>query len=116
MLSKRLTEANQHVRELAHGIMPVQVDAEGLRSALSLLAVSIREHNKIQCRFESSGAVPIPNNTVATHLYRIVQEAVTNAMRHGNASEITISLGPTADRITLDISDNGMGYDESLGR
>jgi two-component system CheB/CheR fusion protein len=113
LLSKRIAETNQHVRDLAHGIMPVQIDAEGLRSALVELANSINLDQLIQCSFECEGEVTIPNNTVATHLYRIAQEAVSNAVRHGSANRIRIHLSLQEDRICLDVSDNGLGFDSS---
>ncbi len=111
LLSKRLAETNQHVRDLAHGIMPIQVDAEGLRSALAELAKSINSNEKISCEFECNGEVTIPNNTTATHLYRIAQEAVNNALRHGSAERIRILLALQDDRVVLEVSDNGVGLD-----
>lgn len=107
LLSKRLVEAHQHVRDLAHGIMPVQIDAEGLRSALSELANLMSSNEKISCRFECMGNLTILNNTTATHLYRIAQEAISNSLRHGSASKIQISLYQEDERITLEICDNG---------
>lgn len=111
LLTTRLAETNEHVRDLAHGIMPVQIDAEGLRSALFELADSISSHKGIECSFEYAGEVSIPDNTTATHLYRIAQEAVTNALRHGSADRIRIFLSLQDDRIALEISDNGVGFD-----
>lgn len=73
LLSKRLVETNQHVRDLAHGIMPIQIDAEGLRSALVELTKSISSNEKVHCDFECEGKVRILNNTTATHLYRIAK-------------------------------------------
>ncbi len=93
------------------GIMPIQVDAEGLRSALAELAKSINSNEKISCEFECNGEVTIPNNTTATHLYRIAQEAVNNALRHGSAERIRILLALQDDRVVLEVSDNGVGLD-----
>ncbi len=58
--------------------MPVQIDAEGLRSALMELATSISSSKEVGCEFEQVGEISIRDNTTATHLYRIAQEAVTN--------------------------------------
>jgi two-component system, LuxR family, sensor kinase FixL len=110
-LCHRLSEANRHVQQLAHGIMPVQIDAEGLRSALEELAVSTNGLNEITCRFDSSGPVTVANNTTATHLYRIAQEAVNNALRHGQADEIQISLEQQDGQILLEVRDNGVGIE-----
>ena len=114
LLAKRLAETNEHVRDLAHGIMPVQIDAEGLRSALVELANTVNSHVNIECTFECVGELTVPNNTVATHLYRIAQEAVNNAIRHSAASKITILLSLLSDRIVLQVSDNGSGFDNNL--
>ncbi len=111
LITKRLSETNEHVRDLVHGIMPVQIDAEGLRSALVELAASINTHKGIICSFENVGEVSIPNNTTAAHLYRIAQEAVNNALRHSSADRIRILLSLEGDRIVLEVSDNGVGFE-----
>lgn len=114
LLSKRLTEANQHVRDLAHGIMPVQIDAEGLRSALRELAAATDSHENISCKFECKGKIAISDNTTASHLYRIAQEAISNAIRHGKASEMLISLTQQGDQLAMEINDNGSGFEPSV--
>jgi two-component system, LuxR family, sensor kinase FixL len=53
----------------------------------------------------------VANNTTATHLYRIAQEAVNNALKHSKADEICISLKQNDDLIVLEVSDNGVGID-----
>ncbi len=110
LLVKRLSEANQHVRDLSHGIMPVQIDAEGLRSALHELAESTNG-DKVHSHFESSGDFKSLHNTTATHLYRIAQEAINNAIRHGKATEIKISLTKQGRQVSLEIADNGIGFE-----
>lgn len=112
LIAKRLGEANQHVRDLAHGIMPVQIDAEGLRSALHELVKSTNS-DRIACRFECSGDFKTLHNTTATHLYRIAQEAINNAIRHAAPSQILISLTQDGDRISLEVDDDGIGFDNT---
>jgi hypothetical protein len=58
-----------------------------------------------------SGALTISNNTEATHLYRVAQEAINNAQRHGAAKEIKVSLLGDQHQIQLKISDDGIGVD-----
>ncbi len=113
-LLKGLNEANQHVRTLSHGIMPVQVDAEGLRSALADLAAVTNEQQQIQCHFEFSGSSSVSDNSIATQLYRIAQESLNNALQHGLANEILISLSQQDGQIVLQICDNGVGIDPHL--
>jgi len=110
-LSQGLKEVNNHVRDLSHGIMPVQIDAEGLRSALGDLANATNELDQVHCHFEFSGPSPIANNSIATQLYRITQESISNALKHGLADEIDISLLQGPDQIILEISNNGIGFE-----
>lgn len=108
-LNQKISDANRTVHQLSHGIMPVQIDAEALRSALQELAAATDTPPKVHCRFECPRPVLAANNTTATHLYRIAQEAVNNALRHSQASEICISLRQDHNQILLEVSDNGVG-------
>ena len=110
-LCQRLSESSRNVRNLSHGIMPVQIDVDGLRSSLAQLAMSIDGVNGISCQFECRGNVIVENATAATNLYRIAQEALNNAIRHGRSTEIRILLGTIDDRLVLEIGDNGVGFD-----
>ncbi len=112
-LVQGLKVANQHVQSLSHGIMPVQIDAEGLQSALAELANATTVEDKVACHFVHSGALTIESNTVATHLYRIAQEAVNNAQRHGAARDIRVSLSADQHQIQLEVSDDGIGVGAS---
>jgi len=114
-LDQKLSDANRHVHQLSHGIMPVQIDAEALRSALEELAASTHTPTKVSCRFDCPKPVKAANNTTATHLYRIAQEAVNNALRHSQASEICISLRQDDNQILLEITDNGVGIETNNG-
>ena len=113
-LSQGLTDANQHVHQLSHGIMPVQIDAEGLRSALAELADATNEQQNIRCSFDFSGFGEIANKSIATQLYRIAQESLNNALKHGRANEILISLSLKTKQIVLEVCDNGIGFDPFL--
>jgi signal transduction histidine kinase len=99
-------------RNLARGIAPVEMDAEGLMDALHELARSMAERSRIRCTFECKPLVLIDDTATATHLYRIAQEAVTNALRHGKASRVVISLSRRDGRVTLSIEDDGSGLPE----
>jgi two-component system CheB/CheR fusion protein len=97
------------VRELSHGLMPVDVDPEGLRAALQNLAERTREVSGINCNFRCSRHVRIEDHAVATHLYRITKEAVTNALRHAEPKNIRIMLVQTSRRGNLRVWDDGQG-------
>ncbi len=110
-LCKSLSDSGKHVRDLAHGLMPVHIDADGLRSALTKLAFANDGLNGIICSFECNEAVAVENTTAATNLYRIAQESLKNAIQHGKANQIQISLESDKGRLILAIRDNGVGFD-----
>src|SRR5581483_6019290 len=87
-----LEYALRQVRALSKGLVPVEVDAEGLMAALAELAARTSQRNDVVCTFDCAEPVLIRDNQTATHLYRMSQEAVTNAIKHGRAKRISISL------------------------
>ncbi|QDV61896.1 Blue-light photoreceptor [Crateriforma conspicua] len=99
----------RQVRTLARGMNPVDVDRHGLTSALTEMCDRIRELHGVNCRFECDRPVPFRENQTATQLYRIAQEAVTNAVRHGEAANIRVRLGFRDDQWSLRIQDDGVG-------
>jgi len=115
-LNQKLSEANRHIHQLSHGIMPVPIDAEALRSALEDLAATLHAPPTVSCRFDCPLPVMVANNDTATHLYRIAQEAVNNALKHSQADDICISLRQDDDRIVLEVSDNGVGIEDEDSR
>jgi len=104
-LDQAITEA----RQLSRGLFPVRLAGEGLPSALEELAASTRDRFKIRCRFASEGPVAVESNVVGTHLYRIAQEAVTNAIKHSQARNVAIRLSAHAEMLELNITDDGAG-------
>ncbi|HLF10919.1 MAG TPA: ATP-binding protein [Gammaproteobacteria bacterium] len=110
-LAVRISEANLHVRSLARGLVPVPVDAEGLMSALGELARSTEKNHGLSCLFEYSAPVTVADDNVATHLYRIAQEAVANAVKHARADAIAIHLERNEHGLELAVSDNGIGIE-----
>ncbi|PQO25647.1 hypothetical protein C5Y96_22770 [Blastopirellula marina] len=108
-VARGISEAAREVHNLSRGLVPVEIDAEGLRAALEELAERVSEQYGVVCSCEFQGDIGLNNNFVATHLFRIVQEAVTNAMKHGDATQIEIRLIGTLRAISLRILDNGRG-------
>lgn len=104
-LDLAITEA----RQLSRGLFPIRLETDGLPSALEELANTITLRFKICCEFEQSDAPPIRNGGVATHLYRITQEAVNNALKHSHASRIRIRLAECPAGLELSVQDNGAG-------
>jgi signal transduction histidine kinase len=96
-------------RKLAKGLHPIELQAEGLMQALEELAATTSELFRISCRFECDSPVLIRDATTAIHLYRIAQEALSNAVRHGQAKNVTIQLETLEDGIALRVKDDGLG-------
>ena len=97
------------MRGMARGLFPVEIFAHGLMSALEDLANTIRGSRQVECSFHCEGSVDVDSNEVATHLFRIAQEAVTNAVKHSGAKHIRISLIGKGPRLVLSIQDDGSG-------
>lgn len=112
-LAEGITQSVNDVQLIAHGLVPVQVDAEGLRSSLTELASRTRQQYELNCDFHSDGEVQVVDNYTVTHLYRIAQEAVNNALKHSFARHIHISLSNTQKKITLKVTDDGIGIDDN---
>ena len=110
---KLVNEAIHKTRELARGLLPVVSDSQGLMSALELWAAEVEDLFGISCRFQCETPVLIDDDTVATHLYHIAQEAVNNAIKHGDAQKILIRLKAEQGRGKLAIKDDGKGIAES---
>lgn len=105
-----LEQALSHVRAISKGLVPIEVDAEGLTVALADLAARTSELHRIACRFECPRPIAGSDNQTAMQLYRMSQEAVTNAVKHGHARNILIRLGTEGDRTVLRVIDDGSGF------
>jgi two-component system sensor kinase FixL len=107
---RRLVEqALGHSRALAHGLAPVDVHGTELIPALEGLAHDTASLCGIECVFEVRGQPRIRDEVTATALYRIAQEAVTNALRHAEASKMWIRLAESEDGVELVVKDDGRG-------
>ncbi len=111
-ITSQIKEADQYARELARGLVPVEFESEGLVAALDRLTSHAEKLFRITCSFSSNGTIELEDSTHVTHLYRIAQEAVSNAVKHGDADEVRIQLVSSEDRIRLRIDDNGTGFTE----
>jgi PAS domain S-box-containing protein len=110
---KLVNEAIHKTRELSRGLLPVLSKPQGLMAALEHLASEVQDLFHISCVFTCREPVLIHDDTVATHLYHIAQEAVNNAIKHGRAARITVFLSAGADRALLAVEDNGEGISKS---
>ncbi|MDT0631733.1 PAS domain-containing protein [Rubrivirga sp. S365] len=110
--------AQRQARSLAHGLSPVAVGVDGLAAALVRLTRDVAETYDVACQFVSSGAPAVRPVEAAGDLYRIAQEAVANAVRHGRPSSVVVRLDPSHGgdgdgRALLAIEDDGAGIPEA---
>jgi PAS domain S-box-containing protein len=107
---KMVNQAIDNTRELARGLHPVAAEPLGLVSALKKWANEVEELFHIDCSFRCPKPLFIHDANLATHLYRIAQEAVNNAIRHGKSTHIVIGLSGKSGTGTLSICDDGNGF------
>jgi signal transduction histidine kinase len=110
MVDDAITQA----RQLARGLQPVTLEASGLASALRGLAEKVEEVYHISCVFDCERIVPVRDNVIAMHLYRIAQEAVNNAIKHGKARMIILELAEESGHVRLTVRDNGVGMEAGV--
>jgi len=101
-------------RKLAKSLFPVEMEADGLMLALEEYAGTASELFKVNCRFECDSPVLFHDPATAGHLYRIAQEAVGNAIKHGKAKNILIRLDASEESTMLSIHDDGAGLPDEL--
>ena len=112
-ITEHIKEADQYARDLSHGLIPVDVEANGLPEALRRLSTNAERLFSVECDFQEVGTALIHDNATATHLYRIAQEAVNNAVRHGDADQLRVVLAAGDDQIRLQVRDDGTGFGEA---
>lgn len=103
------------IKQLAQGLLPFELETNGLVAALQTLASRIEATYKIACDFVCKNDFINTDNNLALNLYRITQEAVNNAIRHGGAQHLAISLASEKDVLYLSISDDGCGFIDENG-
>jgi PAS domain S-box-containing protein len=105
-----INETNAQARSVARGLFPVRLEEHGLVLALEELAASASSRYRITCRFVCETAPIKVDSEVELHLYYIVQEALSNAVNHGKATTVIVTLAADEDRLKLTVQDNGTGF------
>lgn len=103
-------EADQYARALARGLVPVEIELGGLNGALERLSENAQRLFGITCSLSVRGTFAVEDLDVAMHIYRIAQESVSNAVRHGHADTVRIVLSLSEEQIRLRVQDNGSGF------
>jgi two-component system CheB/CheR fusion protein len=106
---QHMKRIQEQVRALSHSIVPGEIEATELKAALVQLETRVRGVHKRECVFNCPDTISVENNVVATHLYRIAQEAIANSLKHSEAKRIDIGLFRDASQLVLQIRDDGIG-------
>jgi PAS domain S-box-containing protein len=114
-ISRHIRQTITHTRQLSHGLSPIALEDDGLMNALAELA-AMTSSGRVICTFECPTVVRIAETRLATQLYRIAQEAVTNAARHSGAKSIRIALSRSGARLELSVTDDGAGLPEESAK
>ncbi|MGA7979955.1 MAG: chemotaxis protein CheB [Chromatiaceae bacterium] len=104
-----LQDSLDQTRALARGLSPVEIDPEGLVDALSELTERIHTSAGVDCRLIADPALKVADEIFAVHLYRIAQEALHNALRHGQPRKIEVRLVQEDQDLVLSVYDDGIG-------
>ena len=113
-IAERVQTAIEQMRRMARGLSPLEVEFGDLATALTELASSTAETFHIRCQFWARNPVTVADAAATTHLYRIAQEAISNAIRHGRADQVAITLDGKPGEAVLSITDNGAGFAEAM--
>lgn len=105
--AKLMEEIRDEVRRISRGLYPIGNEPEALLAGLNDFAASVSELHQVACKVVCTELVAPPNAEVATHLFRIAQEAVNNALRHGRAKKIKIGIRRRDRHMLLEIADDG---------
>jgi PAS domain S-box-containing protein len=115
-ISVLIDEAKEQVSLLARGLSPVAMDEEGLMLSFEMLSSYTAKMFGIPCFLRCEEPVLVNDKTAITQLYRITQEAVTNAVKHAKPDTIEISLAKEDDKIIITIKDDGIGIPEKIDK
>jgi PAS domain S-box-containing protein len=109
-----LHDANNRARDLARGLQPIDLRQQGLKPALQQLCSAVQARFQVDCAYRATGDNPDLGNNASIHLYRICQEAISNAVRHGRPRRVVVDLSTVGDRLILTVADDGRGIPEPL--
>jgi PAS domain S-box-containing protein len=109
-VGRLVLQALAQTRNLARGLFPAEVERNGLVAALRELAGSVERTCGIRCTLQAHEGVTVHDNVLATHVFRIAQEAINNSVKHAKAKHIQVTLGPGGDKIELTVTDDGIGF------
>jgi DNA-binding LacI/PurR family transcriptional regulator/signal transduction histidine kinase len=108
-LARGAGETAARAKDMARGLYPAELEAGGIVSAVERLVTSSKGRNGALVRLEVTKGFAVRDSEKALHLYRILQEALSNAIRHSRAREIKVGLYMDRETVTAEVSDDGIG-------
>ena len=114
MLAEIVQQSLHDVRRISRELRPEALDELGLVNALIALCSRVAEQSGIRVHRRLQGSLPELSPEIELAIYRIAQEALTNAMRHSKATEVSVCLARAMGGLVLKVSDNGQGLPEHI--
>ncbi len=108
-ITELVEEAIDHTRSLSKLLLPVELEENGLEAALQRLRSHVEGVYGIACKLKTGSYEPIQDAEIALHMYRVAQEAVHNAVRHGKPDRVEVTLSTRRGRTVLTVVDDGVG-------
>jgi PAS domain S-box-containing protein len=102
----------QKLRLLTHDLRPPELDALGLNPVLKDMCQSLEQHTHIAIEYQGEELKQLPE-IVTISLYRVLQEALTNVIKHSGATHVQVILGSDEQALALSVKDNGSGFDDA---
>ncbi|MDX1671620.1 MAG: PAS domain S-box protein [Balneolaceae bacterium] len=115
-IADMIKEADEQAKGLARGLVKVELDSEGLRTGLERLCKQSAKLFELDCNLQIQDELKVEDRLMALNLYRIAQEAISNASRHGKASVVNVILLQNEEHTTLIVEDNGIGFDAPVNQ
>jgi len=112
-LNQQIVDAMHRTRALTHGLFPGKIQIADIRGALLELASQIRARFKVTINTEFSGRFPRHSRPQIIQIYRLAQEAMSNSIKHGQATQIDVRLEALSDTMVLTVVDNGAGVNSA---
>jgi two-component system CheB/CheR fusion protein len=113
-ITQLVRDADQLARNLARGLVQVELEGDGLLAALRTLCKNAERMFDVRVTLASEGDLTLDDSGKASNLYRIAQEAISNAVKHGQASTINVLLKRHRHTIELAVEDDGIGFPRKL--
>jgi PAS domain S-box-containing protein len=111
-IAQLVTQAMTQARHLARGLYPVALEVGGLMAALDEMSANMKRLFGVSCVVEADDCLSPSDDPTTRHIYYVVQEAVTNAIKHGQANNVFVRLERTGDKCMLTVRDDGTGFVE----